>query len=114
MWGDRTNIAHGIGGLAPIPVYDRYTQSLQPGHAFLKWNGRTRDDSGLGWIDSWQVWVALSQDVATAEEWMDIHLDELIAAADTELVVTSVDPAELILGASQSNGLIITGTRSAA
>lgn len=114
MWGDRADIAQGIGGLASIPVYDRYVQSLQPGHAFLKWNGRIRDDSGLGWIDSWQVWVALSQDVAAAEQWMDINLDDLIAAADGELVVTSVDPAELVLGSSTTNGLIITGTRSAA
>lgn len=97
-----------------VDVSPDYRQTLQPYAGFVKWSGRNRDDSGFGWIDVWQVWLALPQDVRTAEQWLGEHLAPLVAAVDAELVVTTVSPAELVLDASKTNGLIIEGTRASA
>lgn len=113
MFTARDDIALALT-FAWVDVTAEYRQSLAPASGFVKWNGRTVDDSGFGWIDTWQVWIALSQDVKTAEQWLADHLPELLAAANTELVVTSAYPAELVLGAGTTNGLIIEGTRASA
>lgn len=103
------NLVDGIEKVTP-----HYRQDLKPRNGFVKWGGRVRDDSGLGWIDTWQVWIALSQDIKTAEKWLEDHLDQLVASIDVELVVTSANPAEMLLGDKTTNGLIIEGTRPAA
>lgn len=109
----RDDIAAALG-FAWVDISAEYRQSLAPYSGFVKWNGRNVDDSGLGWIDTWQVWIALPQDVKTAEQWLADHLAELITAANTELIVTSATPAELGLEANRTNGLIIEGTRASA
>lgn len=113
MLSARTDIAAAFA-TAVADVTAEYRQSLQPYSGFVKWNGRDIDDSGLGWIDTWQVWIALPQDVKTAEQWLSDHLTGLLAAANTELFVTSATPAELVLEANRTNGLIIEGTRASA
>ena len=110
----RAEIAAAASTVEGVTVTAEYRQTLRPGHGFVKWNGRTRDDSGLGWLDIWQVWLALAQDVNTAEGWITDHLDTLIAAVDDQIVVTDASPADLMLGGHSTNGLIIEGTRPAA
>ena len=110
----RDELATVATALDGINVTAHYRQSLKPGDGFVKWNGRDRDDSGLGWIDTWQVWVALPQDIGAAETWITDHLGALIEAVDDVLVVTSIIPRELLLGTKPTNGLIIEGTRPAA
>lgn len=110
----RDELAAVASALDGINVTGHYRQSLKAGAGFVKWNGRTRDDSGLGWMDSWQVWLALPQEVRAAEDWLAEHLEPLIAAVDDVLVVTGATPAEFLLGAQPTNGLIIEGTRPSA
>lgn len=114
MAGARDDIAVAATTVPGVQVYADYRQTLAPYTGFVKWNGRNRDDSSLGWMDSWQVWLALPQDVPTAEQWLAENLGDLIAAVDTEVVVTGATPAELVLGGSTTNGLIIEGTRASA
>lgn len=110
----RDELAFAANAVTGVSVTGHYRQSLKPGDGFVKWNGRNRDDSGLGWMDSWQVWLALPQDVRSAEEWLTEHLEPLIAVLDDVIIVTAATPAELVLGAKPTNGLIIEGTRPAA
>jgi hypothetical protein len=107
-------LAAATSAVEGVNVTATYRQSLKAGDGFVKWNGRVRDDSGLGWMDSWQVWIALPQDVNAAEAWISEHLDPLIVAVDEFLIVTAATPAELLLGAKPTNGLIIEGTRPSA
>jgi hypothetical protein len=113
MFDVRSDIAAAIN-FAWVEVAPEYRQNLAPYSGFVKWGGRIRDDSGLGWIDTWQIWIALPQDVKTAEEWLSGRLDELLQAVHTELVITSALPAELVLPGGSTNGLIIEGTRASA
>lgn len=110
----RDELAAVATALDGVNVTGHYRQSLKAGDGFVKWNGRDRDDSGLGWIDIWQVWVALPQDLGAAETWLTEHLEPLIEAIDDVLVVTTVAPREFLLGTKPTNGLIIEGTRPAA
>lgn len=112
--GVREDLAAAASTVTGVTVAAEYRQSLTPYFGFVKWGSRVRDDSGLGWMDTWQVWIALPQDVKTAEAWLSEHLAELIAAIDDELVVTTVIPADLVLEGGSTNGLIIEGTRPAA
>ncbi|RYB91002.1 hypothetical protein EUA93_18885 [Nocardioides oleivorans] len=114
MFTARDDIAAAATGSLDVTIYPEYRQTLQAYTGFVKWNGRARDDSGLGWIDTWQVWFALPQDVRTAEQWLADRLDDLLGAISTELVITNVVPADLVLGGGGStNGLIIEGARAA-
>lgn len=110
----RAEIATAASVLDGVKVSPNYRQRVKPRDGFVKWAGRVRDDSGLGWIDTWQVWIVLAQDVETAERWLAEHLDQLVANLDEALVVTAATPAELLLGDKPTNGLIIEGTRPAA
>lgn len=111
---DRADIAAAANQIDGLNIVGHYRQHLKPRDGFVKWNGRTPDDSGLGWIDTWQVWVVLAQDVKAAEEWIAANVAPLIAAVQDEIVVTGAIPAELLLGNKTVNGLIIEGTRLAA
>lgn len=109
----RSDLADAATGVAGTKVSGTYRQSLKPLDGFVKWNGRRAGDNGHGWLDDWQIWLALHQDVVTAEAWIADHLQDLIDALDVELVVTSAVPAELVLGTTSVNGLIIEGSREA-
>lgn len=113
MFEARSDIAAAIN-FAWLDVTAEYRQSLAPRSGFVKWSGRNRDDSGLGWIDTWQIWIALPQDVKTAEQWLSEHMEELLDAVHGELVITGAFPAELVLPGGTTNGLIIEGTRASA
>lgn len=111
--GAREDIAAAASTVAGVTVTPKYRQTLKPLQGFVKWSGRRPSDNGLGWMDDWQVWVALSTDVARAEEWLEANLQALIDAADSEAIVTNAVPAELVLGANSVNGLIIECSRAA-
>lgn len=110
----RTDIATAASAVDGVNVTPDYRQTLKVGEGFVKWSGRVVDDSRLGWIDTWQVWLGLPQDRAAGEAWITEHLDALLDALDVELVVTAALAADLVIGTTKTNGLIIEGTRSAA
>lgn len=111
---DREEIAAALtAAVDVVDVAAKYRQSLAPFQGFVRWNGRLRGSEGLGWVDEWQVWLALPQDVKKAESWLDAHLPELLAALDDEAIATSATPAELVLGSNAVNGVILSGSRPA-
>ncbi|GAA1977523.1 hypothetical protein GCM10009798_43430 [Nocardioides panacihumi] len=111
---DRQVIAAAASTVTGIDCEPSYQQSLTPGDGFVRLAVSNRADNGFGFVNTWQVWIALSQDVATAEEWMDDHLSEVIDALDPVLLITSATPSELILaGGASINGLIVEGARAA-
>jgi hypothetical protein len=90
-------------------IAPRYRQSLQTGDGFVRRGQRVRDGKRTGWLDTWEIWVAIPADRAAAEDWLDAHLDDLIAAVWPVLLVTQATPNELVLGPNTVNGLVITG-----
>lgn len=103
----RADLAAALNGTGLVTVTGNYRPSIKAGQGFIKWAGRFRGDDGLGFLDTWQAWIALTKDVGHAEEWLETNLTALINALDTEAVVTNAEPAELVLGANVINGLIL-------
>jgi len=109
---DREAIAAAASTVEGIACSAHYRQSLTAGTASVRLAASNRASNGFGFVHTWQVWIALTQDVAAAERWMDAHLSELVTALDPELLVTSVTPSELVLaGGGSINGLIVEGAR---
>lgn len=92
-------------------VTEFYRQNLQPGQGFVKLGRKARDDSGFGFMDTWQVWIALPQDLAAAEKWLDDHLPTLIAAVAPAMVVTTATPSTLVFDTNSVPGVVIEGAR---
>ena len=107
----RTEIAAAATLDGITKVTPNYRQTLKAGDGFVRLASRARGDNGFGWVDTWEVWIALPQNVPDAEKWLEEHLDDLMASVDTELVVTRAAPAELALPNAVVNGLIVAGSR---
>lgn len=107
----REEIASAASLTDVTSVTPYFRQSLKAGDGFVRLASRVRGDNGFGWVDTWEVWLALPQNVPDAERWMETHLGDLMASIDDELVVTSAAPAELALPNAVVNGLIVAGTR---
>lgn len=103
----REDLATALTNTGVVRVTPNYRSTIKPSEGFIKWAGRTPDDSGLGFLDRWEAWICLSQDIGTAEAWLEARLDALLAAVNTEALVTLAEPSELQLGANTINGLII-------
>lgn len=101
-----------IDGISVTPYY---RQSLKPGDGFVRLGQRGRDGSGIGFLDTWEIWLAVSQDVASAEQWLETNLDDLLVSLGSALYVTTVTPTELVIGTGGASipGVIIAGTREA-
>lgn len=97
-----------IDGLTNVTPY--YRQTLKPREGFVRLVSRERGDNGFWWMDTWQIWIALEQDIPKNEKWLEDHLNDLMAAAGEQLNVTSAAPMELGLS-TVVPGLIIAGTR---
>lgn len=93
----RDDIAAAASTVEGVNVSPSYRQVSEPGTGFLQLVSTTRDDTGLGWLDTWHVVIALSQDWPTAEAWVDSHRFALITALDSEVLVTGVTPQQIQL-----------------
>lgn len=112
----RTDLAAAAQTVEGITsVSPRYRQSLAPYTGMVRLASTARGSNGFGRIDTWQVWLALPQDLANAEAWLDAHADALWAALDEEMTVTSLAPAELVVtpGGPSVPGVIVEGARAA-
>ena len=107
----RTAIAAAANGVDGINCMPNYRQSTKLGDACVRLEGRRRDASGVGYVDTWQVWVAIPQDVVQAEKWIDDHTAPLTAALEPLLWVTSITPVTLQYDTQKTNGVIFEGTR---
>jgi hypothetical protein len=109
----RDAIAAALTALADVRAAARYRQISRAGDAVVRFDNATRDVSGFGWIVTCQVLIALPQDMASAEAWVDDHIDALVDALAAELVVGEVAPVQLQLDTGVVPVLQITGTRAA-
>lgn len=103
--------AASVADLTNVTPY--YRQSIKAGDGFVRLAQRERDSSGFGWIDTYEVWLALPSDTAAAEKWLETNIDTLIGAINPVLLVTRVTPAELGLGGTTVPGVIIAGSIAA-
>lgn len=110
---DRELIASAISGAEGVSVTPYYRQSMKAGDGCVRLAQRNRAENGFGYMNVWQVWLSLPQDIATAEQWVEQNLDGLIEAVNTELLVTSVTPVDQMPGSNGIPGLIIEGSRAA-
>lgn len=106
----RTDLATAATVAGVSNVTDYYRQSLKPGDGFVRLALRERASNGFGYVNKWEVWVALPADLVQAEKWLDQNLDALTEAINSVVVVTSVTPSELVLGSSTVNGVIFAGS----
>jgi hypothetical protein len=111
----RAEIAAAATLIEGVNVSPYYRQSLKPGDGFVRLGQRGRDGSGIGFLDTWEIWLALSQDVLTAEQWLEDNLDDLLVSLHSAMYVTTVTPTELVIGTGGASipGVIIAGTREA-
>ncbi len=97
--------------LGPRRCSPYYRTSTRPGDAWVSFSRRDRDDTGFGFMAAWEVRVALAQDLAQAEKWIDDNADDLAEAVAEHLVVTGVAHVTLVLDTGNTPGLIIEGVR---
>lgn len=83
-----------------------YRQVTQAGQGYVFWAGMTRDSSGFGYMDTWQVIVGVPQGMAAGETWISARLDALTAALEAVAVVTRVAAAELTMGETSANTIV--------
>lgn len=108
----RANLAAAANGvLGPKRVSAYYRSSARPGDGWVSFARRDRDDTGLGFMDRWEVRVTLAQDLATAEKWIDEHSDDLADAIAEHLVITAVIAVTLVMDTGNIPGIIIEGVR---
>lgn len=110
----RADIAAAASTVAGVNCTPYYRQSLRPGDACVRLASQARSGNKFGYVNTWQIWLALPQDVAKAEKWLDEHGPELLAALKPEFIhgVSRVTPAELVLGGGKTtNGVIYEGAR---
>lgn len=110
----RTAIAAAASTVAGVNCKPYYRQSAKPGDACVRLASRAKAGNGFGYVDTWQVWLVLPQDLAAAEKWIDEHGPELEAALEQEFIggVATVTPADLQFGNGPGvNGVIYEGAR---
>ena len=108
----RTELAQAVTDAgAAFSCTPYYRQSLKPGDAMVRLDARARDRSGVGYVDTWQVWMAIPQDVTQAEKWLDTNIPVITAALEPLLWVSTITPSTLQVGSQQTNGVIFEGTR---
>lgn len=89
-----------------------YRQTTTAGWGWVSMAPSTRDATGFGFMDAWEIRIVLPQEIAKAERWIDEHRDALVEAISEEVVVTTITPAVLNLDQKTTvNALIIEGVR---
>lgn len=109
----RAAIAAALDAVPGITCEARYRQIARKGEAVVRFASASRDVTGFGFIVTWQALVALPGDLKSAEVFLDSHVDPIVTALETELVVIDVAPVQLQLDAGLVPALQVTGTRAA-
>lgn len=97
--------ANTVEGVKATPYF---RQSTNPGDAFVRLDTAGADDTGFGYMLTWQVCVILHQDLAAAEKQTDRLLPPLLAALDAEGHVTGAQPVQLALDGPTVPALIVS------
>jgi len=107
----RQALAAAASTVDGVDVSPWFRQTTKPGAGMVRLERWTRSENGFGGVNTWQVWVTLPQDLATAEKWIDEHVSELVEALSPQMVVTSVTPQQLALDTGSVPIVVIEGSR---
>lgn len=107
----REDIAAAASSVEGVSVSPYFRQVVKPGEGMVRLARRSRDDSGLGFIDTWQVWIAGSQDVAITEKSIEQMMPALITSLSEVMVITTITPSELVFQNITVPGVIYEGAR---
>lgn len=108
----RAALAAAASSVDGINCSPYFRQSTKPGDAMVRFERDARDESGFGFMRTWQVMVMLPQDLAAAEKYLDANLDAIVAAVAEELVITTVTPQQLALDTGLVPCVLIEGVRA--
>lgn len=112
--GSRDDIAAALTATGRVKVTPHHRQSLRPGDGCVRFAGMTAASNGFGFVTTWEVWIAIPQEVKAGELWLEANLPALLTALEPEVIVTNVTPVELALGGpNTTNGVILEGAREA-
>lgn len=113
LTADRAEIAAAANTAAGVKCSPSYSQISRPGHAMVRLGNATRDLSGFGFMVTWQVLIALPQEIAAADKWIDDHATALLDALAGAGVPEGFEPVELQLDSGRVPALQITVIRAA-
>lgn len=99
----RTALAAAASTVDGVHVTAYYRQVPKTAGQGMVRLDRTTYPDPFGGITTWQVLVALPQDEATAEKWLEAHQDDLYDAVSEELMIRTVIPKELIQRVGSEN-----------
>jgi hypothetical protein len=108
----REDIAAAVSTVEGVNVTPFHRQSLKTGDGFVRLSVRTRPSNGFGWIDTWEVWIAVPAGIAAAEKWIDEKADALLEALAPEMQVQTMTPFDLTVGPNTTiPGIVVSGVR---
>lgn len=108
----RTAIATAASAVEGVNCTPYYRQTTKPGDALVRLDRTFRDDTHFGFMAVWQVVVILPQDLATAEKWLDEHMDSIVEELSEVVVITTVTPQQLALDTGLVPCVVIEGNRA--
>lgn len=109
----REDIAAAASTVDGINVSPTIRESTKVGDGWLRLNKMTRADNGYGFINTWDIFIVVPQDNASAETWLDENAGLLEDALHRELYVTTITPTSISLETSGTSvwAVHISGTR---
>lgn len=106
----RQEISSAVNTVDGISCTPYHRQSAAAGDASVRFASTNYPDK-FGGIVTWEVVVGLPQDVATAEKFIDSKSPAIRAALAEVITVRRVYPARSTYDTTQTNVLVIEGTR---
>lgn len=107
----REDLATAASSVAGLKVTPYYRQNLTTGNGFVRLAARNRPSNGLGWLDTWEIWIAAPSDVEASEKWIEAKQDALLAALEAEMLIGSLTPSDLVVGTTTTPGIVVSGVR---
>lgn len=108
----REAIAAAANTVEGVNISPWYRQSTKAGDGFVSLSRSERDSSGFGFMNKWEVLVALPQDLRDAEKRFAALVDGLVEAVAAEIVVTAFYPSNLSLDTALVPCFVIEGSRA--
>lgn len=110
----RQEIADALSAVDGLTVTPYFSQNAKPGQGHVRLAQKTPDSRfPKDFVDTWQVLLPLSQDVASAEQFWESIQSAVLEALDPVMYVTQVEFADLQFDTGSVPGAVITGTREA-
>jgi len=106
----RQDLADAASSVDGIRCSPNFVQTTTAGEAMVRFD-HTDYPNKFGGLVTWQVAVVLPQDFADAEKFVDNTMPALAEALGTQMVVTRVSQAQLVLDNGTLPIAIVEGTR---